>query len=66
LGSGHGGVYAPLALVGLLAAIAEVARYGQGAQRLRKVTIILYKRDQKSTADIAEVVVRRALALIGT
>lgn len=65
LGSGHGGVYRPLALVGLLAAVAEVARYGQGAQRLRKVTIILFKRDEKSAAEVDEVVVRRALALIG-
>lgn len=65
LGSGHGGVYPPLALVGLLAAIAEVARYGQGAQRLRKVTIILFKRNDKSAAQVDEVVVRRALALIG-
>jgi hypothetical protein len=65
LGSGHGGVYSPLALVGLLAAIAEVSRYGQGAQRLRKVTIVLFKRDEKSAAEVDEIVVRRALALIG-
>jgi hypothetical protein len=65
LGSGHGGLHPPLALVGLLAAIAEAARYGQGGQRLKKVTIILFKRDDKSPAEVDEVVVRRALALIG-
>jgi hypothetical protein len=64
LGSGHGGVYPPLALVGLLAAVAEVARHGRG-WRLKKVTIILFKRDEKSPAQVDEVVVRRALALIG-
>jgi hypothetical protein len=35
LGSGHGGLDPPLALVGLLGAVAEAARYGQGAQRLK-------------------------------
>jgi hypothetical protein len=64
LGSGHGGVYPPLALVGLLAAIAEVARHGRGWQ-LKKVTIVLFKRNEKGPAQVEEVVVRRALALIG-
>jgi len=35
MGAGHGHIEKPLALVGLLLAIAEVARYGQGSQRLR-------------------------------
>lgn len=65
LGSGHGGLDPPLALVGLLAAIAEAARYGQGAQRLKKVTIVLFKRDSKAPAQVDPVVVHRALALIG-
>jgi hypothetical protein len=30
LGVGHAGIYKPLALVGLLLAVAEAARYGQG------------------------------------
>jgi Domain of unknown function (DUF6430) len=34
LGAGHGGVHPPLALVGLLGALAEATRYAQGSQRL--------------------------------
>lgn len=66
LGSGHGGLDPPLALVGLLGAVAEAARYGQGGQRLKKVTIVLFKKDAKSTPQVDQVVVRRALALIGS
>ena len=43
MGSGHGRIDPPLALVGLLGAVAEAARYGQGAQRLKKVTIVLLR-----------------------
>ena len=46
LGAGHGRIDPPLAFVGLLLAVAEAARYGQGGQRLRKVTIIVFKRTQ--------------------
>ena len=66
LGSGHGGLDPPLALVGLLGAVAEAARYGQGGQRLKKVTIVLFKKDAKSAPQVDQVVVRRALALIGS
>jgi hypothetical protein len=66
LGAGHGGLDPPLALFGLLGALAEAALYGQGAQRLKKVTIVLFKRDPKSPAQVDPVVVRRALALIGS
>ena len=65
LAAGHGGIYAPLALVGLLSAIGEAARYGEGGQRLRRVTIVVFKRDADSRPEVAEVVVRRALALVG-
>ena len=66
MGSGHGGVDPPLALVGLVGALAEAARYAQGSQRLKKVTIVVYRRDAKSKPQVDPVVVRRALALIGS
>ena len=66
LGSGHGGVDPPLAFVGLLGAIAEAARYAQGSQRIRKVTIIVFKSDSRSKPQVDSVVVRRALALISS
>jgi hypothetical protein len=56
----------PLAFVGLLLAVAEAARYGQGGQRLRRVTIIVFKRDDDTPPEVDQVVVRRALALIGS
>ena len=66
MGSGHGGLDPPLALVGLLGAVAEAARYGLGAQRPKNVTIILFRRDTNSAPQVDQVVVRRALALIGS
>ena len=66
LGAGHGGVDPPLALVGLLLAVAEAARYGHGAQRLKKVTIIVFRADVEPPPQVNTVVVRRALALIGS
>jgi hypothetical protein len=66
LGGGKGGIDAPLALVGLLLAVAEAARYGQGGQRLKRVTIVVFKRDQQNPPSIDPIVVRRALALIGS
>lgn len=66
LGAGHGGIDPPLAFVGLILAIAEAARYGQGGQRLKRVTIVVFKRDEDSLPEVDNVVVRRALALIGS
>lgn len=66
LGAGHGGIDPSLAFVGLLLAVTEAARYGQGGQCLRKVTIIVFKRDSNTPAQVDSVVVRRALALIGS
>jgi hypothetical protein len=66
LGAGHGGIDPPLALVGLLLAVAESARYRQGGHRLKVVTIVVFKLDANSRAEVDEVVVRRALALIGS
>ncbi len=64
LGAGHGRIDTPLAFVGLLLAVVEAARYGQGGQRLRRVTIVVFKRDEDTAAQVDPVVIRRALALI--
>lgn len=66
LAAGHGRIDPPLALVGLLLAVAEAARYGQGGQRLRRVTIIVFQRDGDTPAQVDRMIVRRALALIGS
>lgn len=66
MGSGHGGVDLPLALVGLLGALAEATQYAQGSQRLKKATIVIFRRDARSKPQVDPVVVRRALALIGS
>lgn len=66
LGAGHGQIDPPLALVGLLLAVAEAARYGQGGQRLKRVTIVVFRKDADHPAEVDQAVVRRALALIGS
>jgi hypothetical protein len=66
LAAGHGGVDSSLAFVGLILAVAEAARYGQGGQRLRKVTIVVFKKDANTAAEVDETVIRRALALVGS
>lgn len=66
LGSGHGQLDPPLAFVGLLLAVAEAARYGQGGQRPRKVTMVVFKKDADSPPQVDKTVVRRALALVGS
>jgi len=66
LGAGHGGIDSPLAFVGLLLAVAEAARYGQGGQHLKRVTIVVFKPDADSPPEVDPVIVRRALALIGS
>lgn len=66
LGAGHGRIDPPLAFVGLLIAVAEAARYGQGGQRLREVTILVFRRDKESVPEVDRAIVRRALALVGS
>ncbi len=65
LGAGHGGIKNQLAFVGLLLALAEAARHGQG-RKLKKATIVIFEDTDKGTKLIDETIVRRALALIGT
>ena len=55
-----------MAFVGLVLAIAEVARYGQGGQRLKKATIVIFQPDRDAKPEVDPVVVRRALALVGS
>ena len=65
MGGGHGRILSPLALVGLVLAVAEAGRYGQGGgHRLKSVTIVLFKRDAGSAPEIDEQIARRALALV--
>jgi hypothetical protein len=66
LGAGHGRIDTPLAFVGLLLAVAEAAHHGQGGRGLRRVTVVVFKGDRDTSAQVDRVVVRRALALIGT
>lgn len=65
LGAGHGDIAQPLAFVALLLAIADSVRYGEGGHRLKKVTIVVFKANEHSPAEVGEVVVQRALALVG-
>ena len=66
LGAGHGGIAPPLAFVGLLLALAEAARYGQGGQHLKRATIVVFESNANTPGEVDGVVVRRALALIGS
>ncbi len=66
LAAGHGHIDPPLALVGLLLAVAEAACYGQGGQRLRRVTVIVFKPDENTASQVDRVVIKRALALVGS
>jgi hypothetical protein len=66
LGAGHGGIDPSLAFVGLLLALAEAAHYGQGGQRLKRATIVVFRSDANAPGEADQVVVRRALALIGS
>ena len=66
LGGGNAGISPQLALVATLLAVAEAARYGQGGQRPKIVTIVMFQPDANGPASIDPTVVRRALALISS
>jgi hypothetical protein len=66
LGAGHGRIETPLAFIGLLLAVAEAALHGQGGQRLRRVTIVLFQASPGDTPEVDPVVVRRGLALVAS
>lgn len=62
LGAGHGGLTPVAALCGLLMAIVQVAR--KPSARLRRVTVVVFRRDDHSRAQIDGHQVRQALALV--
>ena len=66
LGTGHGGISPPLAFVGLLLAVADVAHHSQNDGRFKKVTVIVFREDVSSSPTINKKIVRQALALIGS
>ena len=66
LGAGHGRIDPALAFVSLILAVAEAARYAPGGQPLKRVTIIVFKRDADTPPQVDSVLVRRALALVGS
>ncbi len=63
LGAGHGRIDPATALVSLLLALAEAARYAPGGRPLARVTIVIFQRDEKSKPQVDPIVVGRALAL---
>jgi hypothetical protein len=63
-GGGRGGIDPSMALVGLLLAVAEAARNGQGGQKLKRATIVVFRRDENSLPQVDIVVIKRALGLI--
>jgi hypothetical protein len=64
VGGGNAGIAAKIAFVSTLLAIAEMARYGHGSQRLKLVTIVVFKPDTTKPAAIDATFVREALALV--
>jgi pimeloyl-ACP methyl ester carboxylesterase len=66
MGAGHGGIDSPLALVGLLLALAEAARYGPERQRRKRVTIVVFRRTPIDPPEVTSAVIRRTLALIAS
>lgn len=64
LGAGHGGIDPPLALAGLVLALAEVARYGPDRQRRNKITIVVFQRAKHDPPDVAPDSIRKALELV--
>jgi len=64
LAAGHGGIDPPLALAGLVLALAEAARYGADRQRRKKVTIVVFQRTKHDPPDVAPDAIRKALELV--
>ena len=64
LGAGHGGIEPPLALVGLVLAVAEAARYGSERQRRKRIVIVVFRPSPTDPSMVAAAVVRRTLALV--
>ena len=66
LGAGKAGLDPHLALQGILLGIAEKMRYGQGGQRPKRVTIVVYKKDETSAPEIERNFVYKALNAVSS
>jgi len=66
LGGGNAGISPQLALIATLLAIAEAARYGQGGQRPKIVTIVVFKAGPNVPATVDSAVLRRFLDLVAS
>jgi hypothetical protein len=64
LGAGHGGLTPAAALCGLLMAIVQVVK--RPGARFRRVTVVVFQKDEHSRPEINGSQVRQALALIAT
>ncbi|WP_146187960.1 hypothetical protein [Acidovorax sp. CF316] len=64
LGAGHGGIDPPLALAGLVLALAEASRYGVDRQQRKKITIVVFQRTKQDPPEIAHENFRKALELV--
>ncbi|MGH7515004.1 MAG: esterase/lipase family protein [Gemmatimonadales bacterium] len=62
LGAGHGGLTPAVALSGLLLAIAQVAR--ERTVRLRRTSVVVFRKDEQSPMEISAHHIRQAMALI--
>lgn len=66
LGAGHGRIDPALGFASLLLAIAEAARFAPGGTPLKRVTVVVFRKDSASPPQVDPIVVRRGLALIGS
>lgn len=64
LGAGHGGIDPPLALAGLVLALAEGARYGVGRQSRKKITIVVFQKTPLEPPDVTLASIRKTLELV--
>lgn len=63
MGSGHGGISPPLALVGVLLAIAEASRSGNEHQPAKTITIVIFRGATEIRPSVTRQEIRNALAL---
>lgn len=66
LGSGHGRIHAPYALMSILLAIAEVVRSGDSAQGIKRLTIVNFRKNPDSLPQIERTTVRNIMNLIAS
>lgn len=64
LGAGHGGIDPSLALVGLVTALAESAKYGADKQRRKNITIVVFQRSSDVSPDVSLDCIRKTLEIV--